>query len=109
MMTKILVRTSFNCMSFRLKSLNYSFGDVDQAVQLFADTISSQDLLGAKLLILFNKFDLAGAFRANLKREQFLRANDHVLQNRVYHLQYCSAWTGDGVNDGIMWLASVSQ
>ena len=61
-----------------------------------------QKLAGASLLIFANKQDLQGA----LTKEEIavVLQLDQISVNRHWHIQACSAVTGDGLVDGVEWL-----
>ena len=57
----------------------------------------------APLLILANKIDLPGT----ITPQQCLNEiNIHAITNRFWHISSCNAKTGEGVEEGIGWLAS---
>jgi ADP-ribosylation factor protein 1 len=78
-------------------------------MKLFEDTITASELLGAKILVFFNKLDLAGKVRADAKKERFLRTQEAILRGRLFHIQYCCAPTGEGLYEGFEWLASAMR
>lgn len=78
----------------------------DEAMQLFRDTITADELLDATLLIFFNKMVLVTASRITSTREKFLAVNDTILRGRTYHIQPCSAPSGDGLIAGFDWLTA---
>jgi len=58
-------------------------------------------LLGASVLILANKQDLPGALSSD-EIEQVLKLSE--LGNRHWEIHPCSAYTGEGVQEGFDWL-----
>eukprot|EP00922_Rhytidocystis_sp_ex-Travisia-forbesii_P032245 GHVS01047957.1.p1 GENE.GHVS01047957.1~~GHVS01047957.1.p1 ORF type:complete len:186 (-),score=28.40 GHVS01047957.1:429-986(-) len=64
--------------------------------------LKEERLMGASLLVLANKQDLAGA----LTSEQIYQALDleSMSMSRHWCVKSCSAMTGDGLIDGIDWL-----
>ena len=64
-----------------------------------------QKLAGASLLIFANKQDLAGA----LSQEEIARVLDLSTlgdTGRHWRIVGCSAWTGDGLIDGVDWIVN---
>ncbi|KAF5195170.1 Adp-ribosylation factor [Thalictrum thalictroides] len=65
-----------------------------------------QDLLGAPLLIVANKQDLAGAVSA----EELARYLDlKELDERLYMFEAVSTYDGTGIKDGVDWLVEVME
>ncbi|KAF0687136.1 Aste57867_21107 [Aphanomyces stellatus] len=70
-----------------------------------AALLTQEKLAGATLLIFANKQDLPGA----LSPEDIVLAlglNDAQFANRHWKIQSCSAFTGDGLVDGIDWMVT---
>ena len=63
-----------------------------------------EELMGAVLLVLGNKQDLAGAMDYSELQEQLALRE---LRGRQWRLQLCSAISLDGVHEGFEWLFSV--
>lgn len=75
-------------------------------MKLFEETITAPELVDARILIVFNKADLATPPAMNALQEQFLRTHSLILKDRVYHIQYCCATSGQGLQDGFEWLVT---
>jgi ADP-ribosylation factor-like protein 2 len=70
--------------------------------------LNEEKLAGASLLIFANKQDLKNAL--NLEEiSQVLNLNEEtnkLMQNRHWHIEKCSAVTGDGLVQGVDWIVS---
>lgn len=63
--------------------------------------LEEDTLAGVALLVFANKNDLLNACEA---AEIADALNLHVIRDRTWHIQSCSAKTGDGLEDGLNWL-----
>eukprot|EP01059_Diplonema_ambulator_P012216 TRINITY_DN22446_c0_g1_i2.p1 TRINITY_DN22446_c0_g1~~TRINITY_DN22446_c0_g1_i2.p1 ORF type:complete len:196 (+),score=29.44 TRINITY_DN22446_c0_g1_i2:47-589(+) len=64
--------------------------------------IEHADLKGARLLVYANKQDVAGA----LSQEEIANhLSLHKIVEHEWHVQSCCALTGDGLTDGLNWIA----
>jgi ADP-ribosylation factor-like protein 2 len=63
--------------------------------------LQQEKLAGASLLIFANKNDLPGSVTSQYIAEIL---ELQKIQKRHYHIESCSAVTGDGLKDGIDWL-----
>ncbi|CAF4305512.1 unnamed protein product, partial [Adineta steineri] len=63
--------------------------------------LGADELREIPLLIYFNKIDLPNGLKQEYAIKE-LKLND--IRNRNWHLQPCSAYTGDGVHEGLDWL-----
>lgn len=66
--------------------------------------LAQDELRDASVLVLANKQDLPGAMSV---QEVTSRLNLNKLRNRQWYVQGASAPTGDGLYEGLDWLASV--
>lgn len=64
--------------------------------------LEDTNLAGVPLLICANKQDIRTAMRAD---EITIELELHGIRNRNWHIQDCSAITGDGVDEGMKWLS----
>jgi signal recognition particle receptor subunit beta len=65
--------------------------------------LQEEKLAGASLLVFANKQDLRGAL-SHTEIHKLLNLDD--IGNRHWHIQRCSAVTGEGLSDGISWLVN---
>ncbi|XP_058876447.1 ADP-ribosylation factor-like protein 3 isoform X2 [Acipenser ruthenus] len=65
-----------------------------------AELLEEEKLAGVPLLILANKQDLLTAAPASEITEGL---NLHIIRDRAWQIQACSAVTGEGVQDGMTW------
>merc|ERR1711998_126081 len=63
--------------------------------------LEEEKLAGTPLLVLANKQDLLNALSA---QEVADALNLHVLRDRQWQIQACSAKSGDGLEEGMQWL-----
>jgi hypothetical protein len=54
----------------------------------------------------FNKTDISGQERASRCREKFLRVNASLLRGKVHHAVLSCAPSGEGLLEGLEWLAT---
>ncbi|BHF68988.1 ADP-ribosylation factor protein 1 [Sparganum proliferum] len=66
--------------------------------------IQNKALEGLPLLILANKQDLDGAFPVSEVKQVF-QESAHLIGHRDCSMRGASALLGDGVDDGIRWMA----
>jgi small GTP-binding protein len=76
------------------------------AAQELVQLCASEDLEGLPLLVLANKQDLPAA-RSLEELTQALELGS--LRNRDWYVQACSGYTGDGLYEGLEWLAAASK
>ncbi len=62
--------------------------------------------MGVPVLIFANKQDLMNAARASEIAEGL---NLHTIRDRAWHIQPCSAISGEGVKDGLAWISKNIQ
>ena len=62
--------------------------------------LADEKLASAPLLVFANKMDLATALSAN---DISTALTLHTIRDRKWHIQACSAKSGDGLNDGLEW------
>jgi len=62
-----------------------------------------QKLAGASLLVFANKQDLSGALSSHDIQEA-LELDEITKQGRHWHIQPCSAFSGEGLREGMDWL-----
>ena len=75
---------------------------LDEARIWLNDVLARDTLQGVPLIVMANKSDLPGA----LNRTQVAhRLELHTLHGRRWHIQSCSTITGDGLYEGLDWLA----
>ena len=67
--------------------------------------LSQEKLAGATVLILANKQDMAGALSAD-EISETLGLHGDVFARRHWRVLPCSAFTGDGLVEGMTWLVS---
>lgn len=75
---------------------------LDEAKEEFHRVLNDSELSGALVLVFANKQDLHGALSVEQIRESF--GLDHV-QNHAWHIQPSCAATGEGIIEGLTWLA----
>lgn len=63
--------------------------------------LEDENLSGVPLLICANKQDMMTAMKAD---EITIELELHGIRNRNWHIQDCSAITGDGVEEGLKWM-----
>eukprot|EP01018_Ginkgo_biloba_P033997 Gb_34776 [translate_table: standard] len=66
--------------------------------------ISDPELVNVKLLVLANKHDLPTAMAESDATDRL--GLNNLPHHRKWHLQKCSGKTGEGLHDGLNWLAS---
>ncbi|KAL7059462.1 hypothetical protein AAHC03_013411 [Spirometra sp. Aus1] len=76
----------------------------DEAKAAFDTMIQNKALEGLPLLILANKQDLDGAFPVSEVKQVF-QESAHLIGQRDCSMRGASALLGDGVDDGIRWMA----
>jgi small GTP-binding protein len=79
-------------------SLDYEYS----AKEHLARMLQEEELRDAALLVFANKQDLPNAMKVQEVTE---RLGLNRLRNRQWHIQGCSATTGDGLYEGFDWLA----
>lgn len=62
--------------------------------------LADEKLANVPLLVFSNKMDLATALPASDVSQSLTL---HLLRDRKWHIQACSAKTGDGLNEGLEW------
>ena len=67
--------------------------------------LNEEELRDAKLLVFANKQDLPNAMSAAVVSEKL---GLHSLRHRQWYIQACCATTGDGLYEGLDWLAKTS-
>lgn len=67
-----------------------------------SELLAEEKLMGVPVLIFANKQDLMNAARASEIAEGL---NLHTIRDRAWHIQPCSALTGEGVKDGLAWIS----
>jgi len=65
--------------------------------------LQHERLKSSKLLVLANKNDLKGAMTAS-ELSQFMGLD--TMRDRDWHIRSCCALTGEGLEDGLEWIAS---
>ncbi|KIM30393.1 hypothetical protein M408DRAFT_328008 [Serendipita vermifera MAFF 305830] len=75
---------------------------VDETRDMLNEVLSSDELTGAPLIVLANKQDLPGALTAS---ELTQRLGLNTLRGRRWYIQACCATSGDGLYEGLDWLA----
>ena len=78
-------------------------GYENNAREELARMLQEDELRNAKLLVLANKQDLPNAMKVQEITE---RLGLNKLRNRQWYIQGASAPTGDGVYEGLDWLAN---
>lgn len=63
-----------------------------------------EKLAGVPLLVFANKQDLLSALAAS---DISVGLNLHVIKDRAWQIQACSAKTGEGLTEGLEWLIKV--
>ncbi|GLJ30766.1 hypothetical protein SUGI_0610090 [Cryptomeria japonica] len=76
---------------------------IKAAKQELDKLMSDPELADVKLLVLANKHDLSTAIPVS-EATQMVGLND--LKQRKWHIQKCSGKTGEGLRDGLDWLAN---
>ncbi|XP_058864566.1 ADP-ribosylation factor-like protein 3 isoform X3 [Acipenser ruthenus] len=72
----------------------------EETGQEMAELLEEEKLAGVPLLIFANKQDLLTAAPASEITEGL---NLHIIRDRAWQIQACSAVTGEGVQDGMTW------
>jgi small GTP-binding protein len=75
---------------------------MQEAQLALADMLSQEELRNSTLLVLANKQDLPGALQPTTIAE---RLKLHSLGSRAWHISATCAVTGEGVYEGLDWLA----
>ena len=75
---------------------------IDESRDRLNEVLSSDELNGAPLIVLANKQDLPGAMRTS---ELTQRLGLNTLRGRRWYIQACCAPSGDGLYEGLDWLA----
>jgi len=65
--------------------------------------LQEEKLAGASLLVYANKQDLAGALSSR-EIQETLELDEITNQGRHWHVQSCSAVSGEGLREGMDWL-----
>ncbi|XP_041751253.1 ADP-ribosylation factor-like protein 3 isoform X2 [Coregonus clupeaformis] len=68
-----------------------------------SELIDEENLKGVPVLIFANKQDLSTASPASEIAEGL---NLHTLRDRAWQIQACSAFSGEGVQDGMNWISN---
>ena len=68
--------------------------------------MAEEKLMGVPVLIFANKQDLINSARASEIAEGL---NLHTIRDRSWHIQACSAISGEGVKDGLNWISKNIQ
>mmetsp|Transcript_62312 Transcript_62312/g.148774 ORF Transcript_62312/g.148774 Transcript_62312/m.148774 type:complete len:196 (-) Transcript_62312:144-731(-) len=79
---------------------------IEDAQEELQSMLKDDDLAEAPLLVYANKQDLPEAMDSN---EVAQRLGLTELRNRRWYVQSCTATTGEGLEEGIEWLASMLQ
>jgi signal recognition particle receptor subunit beta len=75
---------------------------VDEARERLNEVLSSDELVGVPLIILANKQDLPCALNVS---EMTQRLGLNTLRGRKWYIQACCAGNGEGLYEGLDWLA----
>lgn len=75
----------------------------EEAVNELLDVVDHEKLKHVPILIFANKQDVKGALKVKDIQQYF----DGKFENRTWHIQPCSGFTGDGVKDGMEWLCKI--
>ena len=68
--------------------------------------LAEEKLMGVSVLIFANKQDLFNSASASEIAEGL---NLHTIRDRAWHIQACSAVSGEGVKDGLNWISKNIQ
>lgn len=74
---------------------------VDEAASTLSELLAEEKLAGVTILVFANKQDLMGALKADEISEAF---SLHLLRDRPWQIQACSAMDGTGLKEGMEWL-----
>lgn len=103
----LYVMCTYNCVyGVLIVTQTTSLQIIDEACQLFTDTITSDELRDCTVLILFNKIDIAPTDRKELITKHFMAHAESHLRGRIYHTTECCACTGVGLHEAFEWLAT---
>jgi ADP-ribosylation factor-like protein 2 len=74
----------------------------EEGMEELQKVLKTERLAGASLLVFANKQDLNGA----LTSEQISKAMklSEIAENRAWHIQASSAYTGEGIKEGFNWI-----
>lgn len=75
----------------------------DEVNELFADTVSSEELATCPIVIFFNKTDITPPETLKTVKRQVLKHAEPFLRDRVYFVQECCALNGVGLYEGLDW------
>jgi signal recognition particle receptor subunit beta len=75
---------------------------VDESRERLNEVLSSDELVGVPLIVLANKQDLPGALNVS---EMTQRLGLNTLRGRRWYIQACCAGNGEGLYEGLDWLA----
>ena len=70
--------------------------------QELSELLAEEKLMGVSVLIFANKQDLFNSAKASEIAEGL---NLHTIRDRAWHIQACSAVSGEGVKDGLNWIS----
>uniref|UniRef100_UPI00358FB852 ADP-ribosylation factor 6-like n=1 Tax=Myxine glutinosa TaxID=7769 RepID=UPI00358FB852 len=79
---------------------------VEEARQELHRIINDREMRGATLLVFANKQDVQGAMRPSEVQEKLQLTR---LRDRIWYVQPSCATKGDGLQEGLSWLASVRK
>jgi len=68
--------------------------------------LDEDKLAGVPVMVFANKSDLLNALSADEVAEEL---NLHMIRDRVWQIQACSAKTGEGLNKGMEWVVKQLQ
>ena len=71
-----------------------------------AELLAEEKLMGVSVLIFANKQDLFNSAKASEIAEGL---HLHTIRDRAWHIQACSAVSGEGVKDGLNWISKNTQ
>ncbi len=71
-----------------------------------SELLAEEKLMGVSVLIFANKQDLFNSAKASEIAEGL---NLHTIRDRAWHIQACSAVSGEGVKDGLNWISKNIQ
>jgi ADP-ribosylation factor-like protein 3 len=71
-----------------------------------SELLAEEKLMSVPVLVFANKQDLMNAARASEIAEGL---NLHTIRDRAWHIQACSAMSGEGVKDGLNWISKNIQ
>ena len=72
---------------------------------MLVELLSAEKLAGASLLVFVNKIDLLPeSEKVNSPAEKALRGALSSVENRHWNIVNCSAYTGEGLREGIDWI-----